>query len=233
MIQRTDKSSYFIILLGIIFYLPFLGASHLFDWDEINFAESAREMIVTGNYTTVQINFEPFWEKPPLFFWLQVLSMKAFGVNEFAARFPNAVVGIATLLVFYSLGKKLHNASFGWLWALGYLGSLTPFLYFKTGIIDPTFNLFIFVSIWFTANYFTERSISKVILAGFFIGLAVLTKGPVALLIWALVVGIFWFLQVFGLQIQNSFVLDYKSETAFRPENLTARKTLFALLIFT
>lgn len=192
MIQRIDKSYPFIILLGIVFYLPFLGAIHLFDWDEINFAESAREMIVTGNYTTVQINFQPFWEKPPLFFWFQVLSMKTFGINEFAARFPNAIVGIVTLLVFYSLGKKLHGASFGWLWVLGYLGSLTPFLYFKTGIIDPTFNLFIFLSIWFTANYFTEKQIFKVILAGFFMGLAVLTKGPVALLIWALVVGIYW-----------------------------------------
>ena len=59
-----------IILSGIIFFIPFLGKVHLFDWDEINFAESAREMIVTGNYHRVQINFQPFWEKPPLFFWL-------------------------------------------------------------------------------------------------------------------------------------------------------------------
>jgi 4-amino-4-deoxy-L-arabinose transferase-like glycosyltransferase len=59
--------------------------------DEINFAESAREMIVTGDYSKVQINFNPFWEKPPLFIWMQVLSMKIFGINEFAARFPNAV----------------------------------------------------------------------------------------------------------------------------------------------
>ncbi|MGL5888758.1 MAG: ArnT family glycosyltransferase, partial [Bacteroidia bacterium] len=71
--------------------MPFLGYAQLFDWDEINFAECAREMMVTGDYTTVQINFEPFWEKPPLFIWMQVLCMKVFGVNEFAARLPNAI----------------------------------------------------------------------------------------------------------------------------------------------
>src|SRR5580698_1675321 len=87
-----------IILLAALLFIPFLGHVHLFDWDEINFAESAREMIQTGNYFNVQINFVHFWEKPPLFFWLQVLSMKTFGVNEFAARFPNAVCGIVTLV---------------------------------------------------------------------------------------------------------------------------------------
>ena len=78
-------------------FFPFLGQSHLFDWDEINFAEAAREMIVTGDYLRVQINFQMFWEKPPFFIWLQVLSMKSFGINEFAARFPNALLEAAYL----------------------------------------------------------------------------------------------------------------------------------------
>ena len=60
-----------IIVFAALFLLPFLGSVHLFDCDEINYAESAREMIVTGDYLTVQIDFEPFPEKPPLFFWLQ------------------------------------------------------------------------------------------------------------------------------------------------------------------
>ena len=44
-----------ITALAIILFLPGLGLIHLFDWDEINFAEAAREMIVTKNYLTVQI----------------------------------------------------------------------------------------------------------------------------------------------------------------------------------
>ena len=98
---------YIIIALGgSLLFMHSLGSTPLFDWDEINFAESAREMIVSGDYLRVQINFQPFWEKPPLFFWMQVLSMKMFGINEFAARFPNAICGIVTLMVLYSIGKN-------------------------------------------------------------------------------------------------------------------------------
>jgi 4-amino-4-deoxy-L-arabinose transferase-like glycosyltransferase len=190
-----------IVLAGALFYFPFLGRVHLFDWDEINFAESAREMIVTGNYTRVQINFQPFWEKPPLFFWLQVLSMKAFGINEFAARFPNAVVGIVTLLVLYSVGKKIVDERFGLLWALAYFGSLTPHLYFKSGIIDPTFNLFIFLSVWFMAQavsaYGTSKATRLAVFSGLFVGLAVLTKGPVGGLLLGLTFLVYWGIQRF------------------------------------
>ena len=87
-----------LILIGsLLLFVPFLGTAHLFDWDEINFAEAAREMVVTGNYQLVQVDFQPFWEKPPLFIWLQAFSMKVFGINEWAARFPNVIAAIATL----------------------------------------------------------------------------------------------------------------------------------------
>src|SRR4051794_38291722 len=72
-------------------------------------AEASREMLVTHNYFIPQINFEPFWEKPPLFFWLQSLSLKLFGINEFAARFPNPLCGIITLMVLFRMGQKLLN----------------------------------------------------------------------------------------------------------------------------
>ncbi len=111
MMLRHDRITWLInssiILIAALFFIPFLGGVHLFDWDEINFAESAREMIESGDYLTVQINFIPFWEKPPLFIWMQVLSMKVFGINEFAARFPNAICGIVSLLVLFNIGRKL------------------------------------------------------------------------------------------------------------------------------
>ena len=104
------ESPWVVAVLAVLFFIPFLGRVHLFDWDEINFAESAREMLMTGNYLRVQIDYQPFWEKPPLFIWLQVLSMKVFGINEFAARFPNAFIGVITLLTFYYLGKRAANS---------------------------------------------------------------------------------------------------------------------------
>jgi 4-amino-4-deoxy-L-arabinose transferase-like glycosyltransferase len=185
-----------IALLGIVFFFPFLGSVHLFDWDEINFAESAREMLVTGNYAQVQIDFQPFWEKPPLFFWMQALSMHVFGVNEFAARFPNAVFGVITLLTLYYVGKKLYSPVFGLLWALAHFGAFLPHLYFKSGIIDPVFNYFMFVGLYFlaltVASYQKPGATRNAILSGLFVGLAILTKGPVALLIVGLCFLVFW-----------------------------------------
>ncbi|NDH69502.1 MAG: phospholipid carrier-dependent glycosyltransferase, partial [Gammaproteobacteria bacterium] len=135
MLQLIKKYDYAVVALwAAILFLPFLGAVHLFDWDEINFAESAREMMVTGNYQKVQINYQSFWEKPPLFFWLQVMSMELFGVNEYAARFPNALVGIVTLLLVYSFSKKRFGRKIAFLWVFCITGAITPHLYFKSGI---------------------------------------------------------------------------------------------------
>ena len=192
--MRKLPAELLIAIGGLILFVPFLGTTHLFDWDEINFAEASREMLVTGNYAIPQIGFEPFWEKPPLFFWLQVISMKFFGVNEFASRLPNAFCGILTLIVLFRLGRKLVNEQFGWIWVLTYAGSLLPQFYFKSGIIDPWFNLFIFLAIYHLSVYsdlINERPVKRILWAGLFTGLAVMTKGPVALLIVGLCYGVF------------------------------------------
>lgn len=173
-----------VIILSIPYYFG-LGAANLFEWDEINFAECAREMLVSRNYATVQLGFEPFAEKPPLFIWLQTLSMKLFGISPFAARVPNAIFGTATLLVLFNIGTKLKNHKFGLLWAVIYTGSLLPHFYFKYGIIDPCFNLFIFLSLYQLILTFEKREFDKkhALYAGLFSGLAVLAKGPVGVLI--------------------------------------------------
>ena len=64
-----------LVLLAMLFFWPFLGGVHLFDWDEINFAEIAREMLVLNIWLEPHINLEPFHEKPPLFMWMQALAM--------------------------------------------------------------------------------------------------------------------------------------------------------------
>ena len=181
-----------IVLISGVLFLPYLGSVHLFDWDEINFAESAREMIMTGNYSQVQINYQAFWEKPPLFIWMQVLSMKVFGVNEFAARFPNVVFGILTLCLIYTTGRRYFKGHIAHWWVLSYLGAITPHFYFKTGLIDPVFNFFIFLSILefykvikvSTTSYNANRHF---LIAGVYTGIAILCKGPVALLVGLLV----------------------------------------------
>jgi 4-amino-4-deoxy-L-arabinose transferase-like glycosyltransferase len=178
-----------ILLIGSVLFVPFLESVHLFDWDEVNFAESAREMLLTQNFSRVQIDFEPFWEKPPLFIWLQTIAMHFFGINEFAARLPNAITGIITLMILFNIGRRNFDINFGLFWALCYAGSILPHFYFKSGIIDPVFNLFIFLGIYQLSlvssreRRFAFSRIWKIFLAGLFIGLAVLTKGPAAILI--------------------------------------------------
>jgi 4-amino-4-deoxy-L-arabinose transferase-like glycosyltransferase len=193
MSKKTDQNYFIIACIAALLFFPLIGMVHLFDWDEINFAEAAREMLVTHNYTRVQINFQPFWEKPPLFFWMQALSMKIFGVNEFAARFPDAVIGVATLLFIYGIGKNLYSKTFGLFWAFAMAGCVLPHLYFKSGIIDPVFNFFIFGGIYFFNCYIVKKSLQQkelhfsfILFAGIFLGLAVLTKGPVGYLIFLL-----------------------------------------------
>lgn len=189
--------SYLIVIaIASLLFFHSLGKVHLFDWDEINFAESAREMIETGNYMRVQINYEPFWEKPPLFFWMQVASMKAFGENEFAARFPNAVCGVVTLLVLFGIGRRLHNERFAIWWVLIYAGTFLPHLYFKSGIIDPWFNLFIFLGIYYLSKFLSAKEERKkllpsLLLSALFTGAGILTKGPVALLVVLLTYALF------------------------------------------
>ena len=180
-----DRYPLLITLVAALFFIPFLGHVHLFDWDEINFAESSREMIVSGDYSRVMVGFKPFWEKPPLFFWLQSLAMNTFGINEFSARLPNAIFGIFSLLTLYYIGKKERNEQFGVLWALFYFASLLPHMYFKSGIIDPVFNFFIFTGTYFLYRtlHQSKSQLRNATYAGALIGLAILTKGPVGLLL--------------------------------------------------
>ncbi len=199
-------------LLGALFFIPFLGGVHLFDWDEVNFAEISREMIVLKNYLRIYIDYTPFWEKPPLFFWLQVAAMKLFGEGDFAARFPNAVCGIVTLIVLFNMGKKLYNTRFGIIWAGAYFGSVLPFLYFKSGIIDPWFNLFIFLGLYFFILFtwkkdgqpgiiLSRNKWTYLVIAGLLVGLGVLTKGPVAYLIASLTLAVYWVIKKFRFYI--------------------------------
>lgn len=187
-------SALLLLFFGCLVFLPGIGDFPLFDWDEVNFAECAREMLLSGNWRQPQINFEPFYEKPPLFLWMQALSMQYFGISEWAARFPNVMAGLCTILAVYFSGKRYAGAEMGILWALFFGCSLLPQIYFKSGIIDPWFNLFIFLSLVFFFDLAQNRDFEsrkagsrtrffQLLLSGVFCGLAMLTKGPVALLL--------------------------------------------------
>lgn len=180
-------------LIASILLLVGLNMVPLFDWDELNFAESAREMVLTKNYLYTQVGFEPFYEKPPLFIWLQSLGIHLGGIHAWVFKLPNVIAGIVTVNLAYHIGSQSGKKMLGAFWAMTILLSFAPFIYWKSGIIDPVFNLFIFLSIykWYQitqAGINEERAHIYYLLSGIFLGLAVLTKGPVAILIMGIVV---------------------------------------------
>ena len=168
-------------------------------------------MIKMHDYTRVYVDFKPFWEKPPMFFWMQSTAMKIFGVNEFAARFPNAICGIVTLIALFLCGSRIYDRKLGILWALAFGGSLFPNMYFKSGIIDPWFNL-VYLSFplsfyplpletkWLSTSRESIRANSIMSSwSGIFMGLAVLTKGQVALMVFLLALGVYFIYNRFKL----------------------------------
>ena len=130
-----------ILLLGV-------NLTPLFDWDELNFAESAREMNLTQNYLYVQIGFEPFWEKPPFFIWMQAFAERLFQTNDpWVYKLTNIITGVLAVNWVYHLGDRLGKRMLGAFWALATLFTFAPFIYWRSGIIDPVFNFFIVLSI--------------------------------------------------------------------------------------
>lgn len=201
-------------------FVPLLGTWPLFDWDELMPAESTREMLLTGNYRMVQIDFQPFYEKPPLFFWIQALSMKVFGVNELGARFPNAVVGIATMLLLYNIGKLVFKESLGVLWALLMVVGVMPQFYFRSGFMHPMYDLFTFISVYYLFKLSSPDEFSSakqqrknrwawMFASALFAGLAALVKGPACIVIIILTSTVYLIVHKGKLKIELSEMLGW------------------------
>jgi 4-amino-4-deoxy-L-arabinose transferase-like glycosyltransferase len=97
---------------GLLFF-PGLGQPSLWDIDEGNNAEAAREMLEAGDWVVPTFNYHLRVDKPALLYWLQILAYRTFGVNEFAARLPSALAALATVLVVYELGRRLFDRATG------------------------------------------------------------------------------------------------------------------------
>jgi len=181
------KTRYLILLLivGGIIFLFNIGGRDLWEPDETRYAAIAREMRWSGNWILPHLNGQIYAEKPPLFFWLINLSTFFFGSNnEFTNRFPSALAGLITLFMTFLFGEKLFNLR------TGFLSSLvlaTCFLFPQLSrwmMLDSLFTLFFLLALfYFYLGYEEEEGRRRYyFLAGLFMGLGVLTKGPVAYL---------------------------------------------------
>src|SRR5262252_6105346 len=129
MLQRLNHrlGHYFLLAaVGALLFLPNLGAPSLWDIDEGNNAEAAREMMASGNWIVPTFNFLLRVDKPALLYWLQIGSFKLFGINEFAGRFPSACAALLSMLLTYEFGRRMFGATAGLLAGL-MLGSSVLF----------------------------------------------------------------------------------------------------------
>ncbi len=74
----------------------------LTELDEAVYGEVGREMVESGNYLVPHFNYAPYYEKPPLAYWLEAGSLRLFGVNETALRLPSALCALALVLLLHA-----------------------------------------------------------------------------------------------------------------------------------
>ncbi|MFH0996515.1 MAG: glycosyltransferase family 39 protein [Pseudomonadota bacterium] len=172
------------ILLGIAFLslFPLLGAAPLFDEDEGFYAEASREMLENGNYLTAHINGAPQYDKPILIYWLQVISFRIFGQNEFAARFPSALATFLWMLAIFSFTRRHLGLQSGFLSALFFISAIQVTITGKAAIVDSALNLFLTQCLFHLYEY-TQNKNRRIYTAAVYAGLGFLAKGPVAVVI--------------------------------------------------
>ena len=105
---RNPQSAFvwLILALAVVFvYFFALGSFPLVGPDEPRYAQIAREMLERGDFVTPTLGGAPWFEKPVLLYWLEIVFYKLFGVNEFAARLGPALFGLGTVFSLWILGK--------------------------------------------------------------------------------------------------------------------------------
>lgn len=197
------------LLLGIIYLIVVVfpaGMVPLFDHDEGAFAEATREMLKYGDFITTRLNGELRFDKPILIYWFQALSVLLFGINEFAFRLPSVIAGALWGYGLYRFVSRFFDSRKAFLAVLFLFTSIQTNIIMKAAIADSLLNLFLalaMIQIYYHSVYDDEKHIY---LTHIFMGLGMLTKGPVAVVI-PFSVSLFYYLSIndFGRWVRAVF----------------------------
>lgn len=168
----------------VVYAFAFQGARGLWEPDEGRYTAVALEMQRLGDYLSPRLHHEvEHLSKPPLTYWLLAGSFAVFGREEWAARLPNTLAFLATVLLVALLARRLADGSR--LAPLVYATSLLPFVAANVVTTDTLLTLFETLAVWGFVELWwgpeRRRALFRLVAwAGF--GLAFLTKGPPGLL---------------------------------------------------
>ncbi|MDZ7616252.1 MAG: glycosyltransferase family 39 protein [Patescibacteria group bacterium] len=188
-----------------------LGAPRLWDRDEPRNAGCTVEMLERNDWVVPWFNDELRDHKPVLLYWFMMTAYGVFGVNEFAARFWSAALGVGAVLATYLIGRRLLGSQVG-LWG-GIVLSSTLMFSVAARAATPdsvlifffTASLLVYVLATFrpldegddagpqprVAGQFFPASWPAVALMYALMGMAVLAKGPAGLILPTAVIGMF------------------------------------------
>lgn len=190
--NRLPRVGLLLLICGIAFWWR-LGYLGLIDPDEPFYAQSSREMAQAHDWVTPRIFDQPQFEKPIFIYWLSMGSFRIFGDNELGVRAPAAL--FATLLVFmtWAFGARVFNPRAGLLAAIVLATTTEYFVSARMILTDMVFAAFVcgaVFSLWLASR--SGRRDAWFVIACAMSGLAVLTKGPLGLLIPALAALALW-----------------------------------------
>ena len=181
------------IAIGIFFCIG-LGVRPYLTPSEARYIELPRQMLATHDWLTPRINGVPYFEKPPLFYWMQAVVLQSFGMEEFAGRFATALLSTLTCLVTYATGRMLYGRPSGLLAAAVLATSLMGYGLSRVATLDVPVSFFItvclscFMAAQQTENAKHKRSLYLLMYAAS--ALAVMTKGLIGIVIPGLVIGV-------------------------------------------
>jgi len=203
-------------------YFSHLGSIGFVGPDEPRYAWIARDMTETGDWVTPRLYGKPWFEKPPLFYWGAAVCFKLFGVSEAAARLPSAISALLATLAMAWLALRLYGAETA-RWLLLLLPTTVGMIGFShAAATDMPFSAMLTIAmvcaavvLGLTRNENTpilqRTPWLALLLFGFFLGLAVLAKGPAAIILSG---GTVFFWALFTKRWRDAFRLFHPAAIA-------------------
>ncbi|HEV2904933.1 MAG TPA: glycosyltransferase family 39 protein [Pyrinomonadaceae bacterium] len=211
--SKLAKHGWKILFVSLgAFYLYGLGSLPLVGPDEPRYAQVAREMLQRGDFITPTLGGVPWFEKPPLLYWMMMASYRVFGVSEFAARLGPAICGLLTAAFVFWAGKNITTlndddedvargrANLGHWTAFVLLTSLGTIVFSRGASFDIVLTMAVtgalccFI-VWHVRNPLSEEGNTRPwLLGGFylFIGLSLLAKGLVGIVLPFGIIGVYF-----------------------------------------